>query len=510
MIPIQRNVPIRFSPDDLELFSQASHDRNPLHLSDDYARKTPFANRVVFGILGGLSCLGHLQERVGSCLSKIVLEFPAALLVNLPYSLEITEISPEKAIVKIFDGRRQMSKMTAYFKAGDLKKLKDGIPQVARTEPAVLTASDLAVNLQIEELYYPNIDKLQELVNHLKLVNKGVGEIEIATLLWTSYLVGMELPGCQALFSKLTLNFEDFLSDAAPPFSYTASLIQFDDRYNLLRTKIKIAANGMPLAVGDIQSFLRPVSPNITTASIEMLMPKSEALKGKVALVTGASRGLGAAIAKSLALQGCTVITNFLHSRAEADQLRSTMADAPGEIVLMQGDAADRSWCLAAKQEIVDRYSKLDVLICNACPAILPLWIEPTAIERVNDYVSKSLALMSVPMSIFLELLSESSGWSTVISSIYASQITPPDLPHYVIAKYAIEGLTRAAAAEYSQVNFLLVRPPKLLTDQTNTPIGRQGAITTEEVAVKIVERLKKESCVGRLEILENVWRNPQ
>ncbi|HHP7245824.1 MAG TPA: SDR family NAD(P)-dependent oxidoreductase [Elainellaceae cyanobacterium] len=506
MMSIQRNVSICFSPDDLELFSKASHDRNPLHLSDNYARKTPFANRVVFGILGGLACLGHLKERPGLRLSKIVLEFPAPLFVNLPYSLEITETSPEKATVKVFDGRRQMSKMTAYFRTGDLIKLKDGIPQAARTEALLLTESDLAAKLQIEESYYPNIDKLRELINHLKLVNKGVGEVEIATLLWTSYLVGMELPGCQALFSKLTLNFEDFLPTVAPALSYTASLIQFDDRYNLLRTKIKLAANGMLLAVGDIQSFVRPAPPNSTTASIKMLMPKSEALKGKVALVTGASRGLGAAIARSLTLQGCTVLVNFLHSHTEAQQLQADTADTPGEIILIQGDASDLSWCLSAKKTIIEKYGKLDFLICNACPAILPLWVEPTAIERLNDYVTKSLALMSVPMSVFLSLLSEASGWSIVISSIYASQIFPPDLPHYVIAKCAIEGLTKVTASEYKEVSFIAVRPPKLLTDQTNTPIGRQGAISADKVAVKIVERLQKSPCAGQVEIMEHAW----
>ena len=506
MESLQTKKIIRFSNGDLELFSQASHDRNPLHLSDDYARKTPFANRVVFGILGGLFGLGHLQERAGMRLSKIVLEFPAPIFVDLPYSLEINETTPGKSVIRIFDGRRLMSKVTAHFSPGKLSQIKATSPCAARTEAALLSISDLTEGLQLEETYLPKIDVLRKLINKLNLSQKGIGEVEIAILLWASYFVGMELPGTQALFSKLSLNLEDSFPDLIEPFSYKASLIQLDDRYNLLRTRVELAASGMPLAHGEIQSFIRPAAPASTTKSIEALMPRSDALQGKVALVTGASRGLGAAIAQSLALQGCTVLVNFLRSRSEAEQLQTALADAPGEVVLMQGDASELSWCRSAQQEILEQYGKLDFLFCNACPAILPLWVEPTAISRVNDYVSKSLALMSVPMSAFLHLLSENSGFVIVISSVVVSQSSPSDWPHYTSAKYAIEGLTKVAAAEYPQTSFLLVRPPKLLTDQTNTPIGRQGAISAEQVAVKVVERTKGVPFPGQVEMMENLW----
>jgi acyl dehydratase len=54
---------IRFTPEDLELFSRASHDRNPLHLSDEYARRTPYGGRVVFGVLDGLTAKGSIGAR---------------------------------------------------------------------------------------------------------------------------------------------------------------------------------------------------------------------------------------------------------------------------------------------------------------------------------------------------------------------------------------------------------------------------------------------------------------
>ena len=504
MEPLQRQGLICFSPDDLELFSKASHDRNPLHLSDDYARKTPFANRVVFGILGGLFGLGHLQDRPGLRLSKIVLEFPAPLFVNLPYSLEVVETSPEKAVVRIYDGRRLMSKVKAHFRIGNPERLKAMTPQATRTEAVTLSPSDLIESCQIAETYCPDIDALQVLTDRLELFQKGIGEVEVAALLWASYFVGMELPGCQALFSKLSLSFEDSRPNLTKPFSYTASLSQFDNRYNLLRTKAALTIDGLPLATGEIQSFIRPAPPTSTTASIETLTPSSEALKGKVALVTGASRGLGAAIAQALVLQGCTVLVNFYRSQAEAEHLQNTLADAPGKVVLIQGDASDLAWCNSTREQILQKFGRLDLLVCNACPPILPLWLEPNAIHRVNDYVSKSLALMSVPMAVFLGALAKNTGWNIIISSVVSTQTPPADWPHYVSAKHAIEGIARVAAIEYSDVGFLLVRPPKLLTTQTNTPMGREGAIAPEVIAVKLVQHLIDNQPSENLEILEN------
>jgi NAD(P)-dependent dehydrogenase (short-subunit alcohol dehydrogenase family) len=506
MESLQVKNSLRFSNCDLELFSQVSHDRNPLHLSDDYARKTPFANRVVFGILGGLFGLGRLKDRPGMKLSKIILEFSAPLFVDLPYSVEVNEAAPEKAVIRIFDGRRLMSKVTAHFSPGTPSQIKTTAYCAVRTEAARLSMSDLTEGLQVDQTYLPKMDGFRKLTNTLNLSQKGIGDVEIAILLWASYFVGMELPGTQALFSKFSLNLEDSIPDLTEAVSYRASLVQLDVRYNLLRTSVELATDGVPLARGEIQSFIRPTPPTTTAASITTLMSRSDYLKGKVALVTGASRGLGAAIAQSLALQGCTVLVNFLRSRSEAEQLQTALADAPGEIVLMQGDASNLSWCLSAQQATLEKYGKLDFLICNACPAILPLWVEPTSIARVNDYVSKSLALMSVPMSIFLNLLSKNSGSMIVISSVIVSQSPPSDWPHYTSAKYAIEGLTKVAAAEYPKASFLLVRPPKLLTDQTNTPIGRQGAISAEQVAVKIVKRMKGSSHFGQVEIMEDDW----
>jgi len=507
MEPEKYTKNVKFSLDDLDLFSQASHDKNPLHLSEDYARKTPFAKRVVFGILGGLYGLAHLRDRPNLQLKKITFEFASPLFTDLEYSLEITEHYPSKALIRIYDGRRLMSKATAYFEIGQATKVKNVKPKSEHKEAILVDSNKIREGHQLKGNYCPDSEALRVLSNHLKLIDKGIDDLAILTLLWSSYFVGMEFPGRQALFSKLSLNFEEPLDKLDKPVSYMASVCKFDSRYYLTRTSFKLTASTITFASGEIQAFIRPNSTNATANSIEALMPRSNELRGKVALITGASRGLGAAIAQSLALQGCTVLVNFLNSLAEAEKLRAAMADAPGKIVLMQGDASNLSWCLSAKEEIISHYGQLDFLVCNACPAILPLWIESVAIDRVNDYIAKSLALMSVPLAAFLEVLANCSGSAIIISSTVATQSSPTNWPHYTSAKYAIEGLTKVAAAEYEDVKFVIVRPPKLLTDQTNTPLGRQGAVSVEKVASSIVQHLKKTLENSHIDILENIWQ---
>jgi NAD(P)-dependent dehydrogenase (short-subunit alcohol dehydrogenase family) len=315
----------------------------------------------------------------------------------------------------------------------------------------------------------------------------------------------MELPGERALFSKLSLQFQPLQQSQSPkPLSYRAKVADLDNRFNLVQIQAKLAVQETAVGEAKISAFVRPDSPVSKSQSIEALLPSSTILKDKVALVIGGSRGLGAAIAKTLALQGCTVFVNFFRSKLEAERLRDDLEDACGRIILFQGDASNLEWCNKTRQKIEQMYGKLDFLICNACPPILPTWLETSAIGRINNYVSLSLALMSTPMASFLDLLSKNGGWNIIISSIYTSQQAPAELPHYVAAKCAIEGMVKVAAQEYDTVNHLIVRPPKLLTDQTNTPLSSQGAINPEVIAVKLVQNLVKQVAhPGKFKILE-------
>ena len=118
--------------------------------------------------------------------------------------------------------------------------------------------------------------------------------------------------------------------------------------------------------------------------------------------------------------------------------------------------------------------------------------------DRLNAYVSRAFELMSVPLAVFGGGVENR---SVLISSVYVETL-PKEFPHYVAAKAAAEALFRAFARQHRAPGYLIVRPPKLLTDMTNTPYGAEDAIAPEGLACQVVDRLCRAALPGEVEIL--------
>jgi NAD(P)-dependent dehydrogenase (short-subunit alcohol dehydrogenase family) len=316
----------------------------------------------------------------------------------------------------------------------------------------------------------------------------------------------MELPGRKALFSRLRIEFLEPIT-VSLPFEYMASISEVSE-LGELTIEARLINHGKTWANATLAAHVREELTPATTESVERLVGRSSALSGKVAFVTGSSRGLGAALVRVLALHGSTVVANFATSTAAAEELRSSLSGVPGRVVLEPGNIADPNWCARAQQHLTATFGRLDVLICNASPPLLPLWLEPAAADRVTTFVRQAVEMVSAPMMVFLPLLGSSKGWNILISSTAVSQ-PHPHFPHYVVAKCAAEALVRAASTEYRSVSSIIVRPSRLLTDLTNTPLGRRGALPPEHVAAEVLRRLLGTPCSGKLEVLEGFSSQP-
>src|ERR1700726_2689054 len=94
---------IRFSEEDLRLFSAASGDRNPLHLSPGYAEGTSYGQRVVFGALGAIACFGSMPTLAGLRVTGLSADFLRPMFLNVDYCVR-TAASNGEWVARLYDG----------------------------------------------------------------------------------------------------------------------------------------------------------------------------------------------------------------------------------------------------------------------------------------------------------------------------------------------------------------------------------------------------------------------
>jgi NAD(P)-dependent dehydrogenase (short-subunit alcohol dehydrogenase family) len=491
---------IRIDSEDIARFRQASHDVNPLHTSSEYARRTIYGEPVVYGILGTLAALDILPKRPGEIVSSVKLTFHRPIFAGIDYPTTVTTQSATQTTVLVEDAGHPLITAKITFTPGTSggTSVRSYRP---RDSPLRWRIEELRKGVEVAGRYFPDPEALASLLQRWKLHEKGIGPAQAVALLWSSYLVGMELPGERATFHRLQMTFEGGGDDG--PIDYRATVRKdIDARFDTMGVDASLSQGGSAFAKSELETIVRHDPPMMSSEALARSLPRSDALLGKSALVTGGSRGLGAALVAALVSQGCDVILNYRSSTAEAESLRSALAGSSGTITLKRGNAADAGWCGSLREELRTYPEGLDILICNASPPIHPLPLEPGSLDRARDFLTQSFDLVAAPLAAFVDLVAARSGWIIVISSEFA-RTAHADFPHYVAAKCAIEGLACSVAARYPRAGLLLVRPPRLLTDQTNTAAGRRGAFPVEAVAATVVERLRHFGLRSGPEVLE-------
>jgi NAD(P)-dependent dehydrogenase (short-subunit alcohol dehydrogenase family) len=314
--------------------------------------------------------------------------------------------------------------------------------------------------------------------------HSGISARHIEAMMAASYLVGMEAPGEPALLSRVALDFAPpaTSSSATAPLTFALHVAERDTRFDLVRMEVAFEREGAAVANAAIDAYVRREPKVVDVAALRRRETPSDRLQGKVALVVGASRGLGAALSVALADQACEVGASFAKS---ADAAARVAAAVPGRIALLPADAGDAHSFAPAARAFAATHGGLDLLVCNACLPVSAVALHEATVGRIAEYVERSFALAAVPLAATLELLEQRKGMLVMISSS-AVREPPPEWPHYVAAKGALEGLARTVAAR-GRVRVLIARPPRLDTDLMNTPGIPGDALAPEAVAAAIV-----------------------
>ncbi|MEU6609210.1 SDR family NAD(P)-dependent oxidoreductase [Streptomyces shenzhenensis] len=185
---------------------------------------------------------------------------------------------------------------------------------------------------------------------------------------------------------------------------------------------------------------------------------------GRVALVTGGSRGLGAAVVHALAHRGYTVYAGWQHNADLAEEMRGELGLLADRVRLVQGDASDAQWSVDTAQRLREEEGRLDLLVLNAGPSPAGYQHAAAGSGGPGTFLVKAVELVNAPLSGLLDLVRECGGAVAGVSSQFAADeaAVPAGLAFYVAAKRAVEELIRATAAEHPATAFAIVRPPRL------------------------------------------------
>jgi 3-oxoacyl-[acyl-carrier protein] reductase len=215
-------------------------------------------------------------------------------------------------------------------------------------------------------------------------------------------------------------------------------------------------------------------------------------LTGKVAVVTGASKGIGAAIAKSLAAEGASVIVNYASSKAGADAVVSAITAAGGKAVAVGGDVSNAAEAQGLIDAAIKNFGRLDILVNNSgVYEFSP--IEAVTEEQFHKIFNVNVLGLLLTTRAAVPHLGE--GASIINIGSLVSSLTPPNSSVYTGTKGAVDAISGVLAKELAarKIRVNSINPGMVETEGVHgagfigsdfekgivakTPLGRIGQV---------------------------------
>src|SRR5438128_1292885 len=220
-------------------------------------------------------------------------------------------------------------------------------------------------------------------------------------------------------------------------------------------------------------------------------------LAGKIAVVTGASKGIGAEIAKQFAAEGAAVVVNYASSKTDADKVVDEITKRGGKAVAVQGNVAKKTEVERLFAATTKTFGKIDILVNNAgVYEFTPL--EEVTEEKFQKHFDVNVLGMLLATQESLKHFGPEGGSIINIGSL-ASSLTPPTAVIYNATKGAVDAITRTLAKELGpkKIRVNSINPGMVITEgaiaggytegdmrkmfESQTPLGRVGE--TDDIA---------------------------
>ena len=226
-------------------------------------------------------------------------------------------------------------------------------------------------------------------------------------------------------------------------------------------------------------------------------------LTGKVAVVTGASKGIGAGIAQALAAEGASVVVNYASSKAGAEKVVAAITAAGGKAVAVGGDVSKAADAKGIIDAAIKNYGRLDILVNNSgVYEFAPL----EAVTEENFHKIFNVNVLGAMLTTQAAVKHMSNGGSIINIGSAVSRLTPPNSAVYTGTKGALDAITGVLSRELGpkKIRVNTINPGIVETEGTQT-----GGFIGSDFEKAFVARRRWDAS-GRLETLRRLrcsWR---
>lgn len=285
---------------------------------------------------------------------------------------------------------------------------------------------------------------------------------------YVSTLVGMYLPGENATILNHSARYLK-PTRANDRLKVSGQVTQKDDILGRIILEVKITNQRQDLVADGIVSVMvnPPAKKGITMKDLKKNDLKLD-FKGKTVLITGSSRGIGAACAKLFAYHNANIIINYNLGKSDAEEVLKDITASGRKAVCLKADVTNSQEVQKMVQQALKKFPRIDILVNNAMNNALPL--EFQKLEWVDMQKDIDVALkgaFNCIKSVLPGMLKNGYGKVINVTTVYANSAPPSGFTKYVTAKTALLGLTRSLAIEFAPKNifFNVISPGFTDTD---------------------------------------------
>ena len=499
----------------VDSFARVTGDYNSMHTDIEVARKSRFRRTIVHGMLP-FSFLTILQTEFPDRLvifKELSGHFNKPAFVDDEISLEL-KVSLDSESSYKFSGswRKKNSNELVLMAKGQFTLLENAGSASSkaykgeRSRDCLLLDAISENSYLIEEVGSEKESLDFELTEALigdyvaNILDEGLNQkvdVEFCPnllgLLMFSTMVGMRLPGRYATFTRFKISFESNL-ELHRPYVLESFATSVSVAAEHIKADAKIMSSGASIANGSYEVIVNPPPRKMPSCNEIIHSSLDLGLHGKVALVTGSSRGIGETTAKFLAMHGVKTVVNYHRGKADADNIVKEIVSAGGNAIALPCDLTDENQVAAMMSAINEKFGDIDILVNNSVRDFAPR-------EILELEWSDFLQEMEVAVKGMHECCKavipgfRKNGRGKIINLSTIAVATPVSGQcRYITSKSAVEGYTKSLAVELasSNVQVNLVVPNMAETDLISVmPTLFREKLAAERVAKRHIQPIE-------------------